>query len=100
MPLISMLFLLRLAPLAEARDRQPYVVDASSVSATVCWRERRKDACLPLSGLEPGKDFEYFVSSRQYAGRTLPAAGAPLRFAVFGDSGMGTLGQKKVGAVL
>jgi 3',5'-cyclic AMP phosphodiesterase CpdA len=97
----ALIFVLVLTPAAVfARDRQPYLVDASSVSAKACWREGRKDDCREFNGLEPGKEFQYEVSSRPFTGKTLPAAGAPLRFAVFGDSGMATIGQKKVGAVL
>ncbi|MBI3553623.1 MAG: metallophosphoesterase [Elusimicrobia bacterium] len=96
----AFLALFLLAAPAAAKDRQPYLVDASSVAATVCWREAKKDECLSLSGLAPGAEFDYTVSSRAYTAKTLPASGAKLRFAVFGDSGMATAGQKAVAKLL
>lgn len=85
---------------ASARNRKPYLVDASSTSATACWRQAGQDACLTFDRLAPGATFEYTISSVPYQGKALPALGAPLRFAVLGDSGMGTIAQKKVAALL
>jgi len=87
---------------ARAKDRAPFLVDGSSVSARVCWRAQGKDQCQAFANLAPGAPFEYSVPgvTGTYTARTLPPAGAPLRFAVFGDSGMATIGQKKVAKLL
>src|SRR5688500_12734350 len=83
---------------AGAWARGPYVVDASSLAAQVCWRGSQGDACLSLSGLVPGATAAYPVPGRARPAvlRALPADGAPVRIAAFGDCGDGSRGQRAV----
>lgn len=92
-----------LAAAAFAAVRGPYLVDASSVSARACWRDAGgQDACSDWDDLAPGADFDYSVPGREgsWTARTLPPAGKPLRFAVFGDTGSGSDGQMSTAKVL
>ena len=92
-----------LASLSFAAVRGPYLVDASSVSARVCWRDAAgEDSCADWNDLEPGADFTYTIRGREgsWTARTLPPPAKPLRFAVFGDSGSGSRKQAKVAEVL
>ncbi len=94
-----------LAPGLQAEPvRGPYLADASSTTALICWRETpaSEHSCLSREGLAPGSDFSYSVpgSSRSWAARTLPPRGKPLRFAVFGDCGSGKPHQYETAALL
>ncbi|MBI2362730.1 MAG: metallophosphoesterase [Elusimicrobia bacterium] len=92
-----------LAVAASAAVRGPYLVDASSVSARACWRDAAgTDACSDWDDLAPGADFRYSVPGREgsWTARTLPPAGRPLRFAVFGDTGSGSKAQKETARTL
>ena len=95
-------FLFLLTASVHAKDRAPYLVEASSVAARACWRQGGKDDCATFTGLAPGAAFSYSIpgSSSTFSARTLPADSAPLRFAVLGDSGMATAAQKRVAGVL
>ncbi|MFH2202477.1 MAG: metallophosphoesterase [Elusimicrobiota bacterium] len=91
----------------EARppSRGPYFVAASSTAARVCWRSgpaREGDACRRIEGLAPGATFSYTIddSTAAWTAKALPADGADLRFAVFGDIGSGDPAQHSVAAVL
>ncbi|MBI5596086.1 MAG: metallophosphoesterase [Elusimicrobia bacterium] len=92
-----------LAVSALAAVRGPYLVDASSVSARACWRDAGgQDACSDWDDLAAGADFQYSIPGREgsWTARTLPPAGKPLRFAVFGDAGSGSKGQMETAKVL
>lgn len=83
--------------------RGPWLVDATSTSARVCWRAPRAAMhCKDLRGLRPGAPFRYRVpiSTMTFTAKALPGAGAPLRFAVFGDMGSGKPAQYRVSALL
>lgn len=92
---LSFLLILWAAPAhSDSPSRGPYFVEASSTAARVCWRfgpKRSGDGCRRLRGLTPGATFSYKIygSTATWIGQALPPAGAPLRFAVFGDSGEG-----------
>lgn len=94
-----------LASCAQAQPvRGPYLADASSTTALVCWRQTpdSDDSCRSWEGLAPGADFSYSLpgSSRTWAARTLPPRGRPLRFAVFGDCGSGKAPQSGAASLL
>lgn len=94
---------LSLAAAAAPLRRGPYLVDASSTSARICWRDATEhDACADYNDLEPGADFGYTIPGVEgsWKARTLPKAGKPLRFAVIGDSGRGGNDQRRVAATL
>jgi hypothetical protein len=102
--MLALGIVLAAASAAAAEDaylRGPYVVDASSTAVRVCWRDD-EDRCGEWKNLQPGEEFEYAIDDgkRRWTARTLPPAGAPLRFAAFGDVGTGGSRQKKVAARL
>lgn len=93
---LALLFLLAAPAAAQIRagelTRGPYFVDASSTSARVCWRRGEGwagDACRGFLNLAPGATFAYAIdgTGASWTGRSLAPRGAPLRFAVFGDTG-------------
>ncbi|MBI3297268.1 MAG: metallophosphoesterase [Elusimicrobia bacterium] len=99
MPLLLSALLAVSSYAAAAPARGPYIVDASSTAAKVCWRDAAgRDACSAYDGLEPGAGFNYTIPAREgsWSARTLPPVGKPLRFAVFGDSGRGGKKQRQV----
>ena len=86
------LWALAVAAAAAPLSRGPFLVDASSTSARVCWRDAAgRDACADYNDLEPGGEFKYTVPGAEggWTGKTLQNAGGPLRFAVIGDTGRG-----------
>jgi predicted MPP superfamily phosphohydrolase len=73
----------------------PYTIHAGATSATVVWLrsspdgQRLRAEKLSLSGLEPGKVYDYRVGgATEGAGRfkTAPRRGQPFRFVVYGDT--------------
>lgn len=92
------------APAAAAkRSRGPWLADASSTTARVCWRPAgAAQECRDLAGLQPNTTFAYTIplSTTPYAAKTLPGPGMPLRFVVVGDGGKATRGQYDVAALI
>jgi len=88
---------------AATLTRGPYLVDASSVSAKVCWREDSgDDYCRPVESVPAGAAFQYELPGFKSAwtGRTLPPFWDPTRFAVTGEAGDGSLAQRRVARIL
>jgi acid phosphatase type 7 len=80
---------------SESLAAGPYTIHVGATSATVVWLrsspdgERLRAEKLRLSGLEPGKAYDYRVgSAAEGAGRfeTAPRSGQPFRFVVYGDT--------------
>lgn len=95
-----MLLGLRAVP-ACGLERGPYLVDASSVYVTACWRDRQVDECRTFADLAPGATFAYSLPgyAQSWLARTLPAT-LPLRVAALGDSGAGGRHQRRVARAL
>jgi acid phosphatase type 7 len=73
---------------------QPEVVDVRTVPKHYVWR-------VTLSGLAPGEEFHYRVVQNtkpvfEAVGKARKAANQPVRFALFGDCGENTAGQRAV----
>lgn len=87
---------------AQQLARGPYLVDASSVSAQVCWRgSSRDDYCRRVERIPGGAAFKYGVpgARSEWLAKTLSRADQKTRFAVVGDLGDGPA-QQRVAAAL
>lgn len=99
--MIRLIALLLLAASPARALRGPYIVEASTGSLRICWREA-SDRCRTWTDLEPGASLEYAIddSGRKWRAQTLPAADSVTRFAAFGDSGTGGENQRRVARAL
>ncbi|MHB2026026.1 MAG: alpha/beta fold hydrolase [Elusimicrobiota bacterium] len=82
--------------------KEPYLVAASSVSITACWRQEADYRCRTFGARKASGLVRYEIptSTAVWRARALPGRRRALRFAVMGDEGLGGRHQQRVAKIL